>query len=152
LVADLAAPAIDGTLALDAAMPVRGLATSGRACKGSGGRSFSFGIADAVTVLARDAAAADAAATIVANAVDLPGHPAIGRAPAADIDPDSDLGDRLVTVDVGPLAAGEARAALATGMARAAALQRAGLIYGAVLVLRRHFVTVGAEIARLAAA
>ncbi|MBI3708157.1 MAG: UPF0280 family protein [Proteobacteria bacterium] len=152
LVADLAAPAINGTLALDAAMPVRGLATSGRACKGSGGRSFSFGIADAVTVLARDAAAADAAATIVANAVDLPGHAAIGRAPAADIDPDSDLGDRLVTVDVGPLAAGEVRAALATGVSRAAALQRAGLIYGAVLVLRRHFVTVGAEIARLAAA
>ena len=37
--------------------PSRGIATSGRACKGRGGKSFSFGIADAVTVLARTAAA-----------------------------------------------------------------------------------------------
>jgi ApbE superfamily uncharacterized protein (UPF0280 family) len=53
--------------------PVRGLATSGW-----GGRSFSLGIADSVTVLARCAAAADAAATVVANAVDAE-HPAIER-------------------------------------------------------------------------
>ena len=65
----------------------------GRACKGQGGRSFSFGIADAVTVLARTAAEADAAASVVANAVDLPGHPAMlpppGRATSTR---DSDLG------------------------------------------------------------
>ena len=70
LVADLAAPAIDGTILLTHAMPVRGLATSGRATKGQGGRSFSLGIADAVTVLARNAATADAAATMIANAVE----------------------------------------------------------------------------------
>src|SRR5213083_2135808 len=46
---------------------VRGIATSGRH-----GRSFSLGLADAVTVLARTASQADAAATIIANAVDLP--------------------------------------------------------------------------------
>ena len=51
---------------------MRGVATSGWR-----GRSFSLGIADAVTVLARTGAAADAAATIIANAVDLPGHPAV---------------------------------------------------------------------------
>ena len=56
--------------------PVRGIATSGWR-----GRSFSLGIADAVTVLARTAAEADAAATLIANAVDLPGHPAVARAP-----------------------------------------------------------------------
>jgi ApbE superfamily uncharacterized protein (UPF0280 family) len=61
------------------------------------GRSFSLGIADAVTVLARTALAADAAATIIANAVDLPGHPAIRRVPANELQPDSDLGDALVT-------------------------------------------------------
>jgi ApbE superfamily uncharacterized protein (UPF0280 family) len=33
-----------------------------------------------VTVLARDAATADAAATLIANAVDLPGHPGVERA------------------------------------------------------------------------
>jgi ApbE superfamily uncharacterized protein (UPF0280 family) len=46
-------------------MPVRGIATSGWR-----GRSFSLGIADSVTVLARTAAQADAAATVIANAVD----------------------------------------------------------------------------------
>ena len=45
------------------------------ATSGWRGRSFSLGIADAVTVLAADAPACDAAATIIANAVDLPGHP-----------------------------------------------------------------------------
>ncbi len=78
--------------------PARGAATSGR-----GGRSLSLGIADAVTVLAASAAAADAAATLVANAVDLPGHPAVRRGPASAEDPDSDLGERLVVLDVGPL-------------------------------------------------
>jgi hypothetical protein len=151
LVADLAAPAIDGTIALRAEMSVRGLATSGRACKGGGGRSYSLGIADAVTVLAADAAAADAAATIIANAVDLD-HPAVARAPACDIDPDSDLGDRLVTVGLGDLAPAEIDAALACGAAKAEALRRAGLVHGAVLVLRGHFAVVGPAVPRLAAA
>src|SRR5450755_544794 len=62
------------TIIVDAGDPTRGVATSGRH-----GRSFSLGIADAVTVLARTASQADAAATIIANAVDLPGHPAIVR-------------------------------------------------------------------------
>src|SRR5579875_2459154 len=74
LIADLAAPSLGGVFLLDAAHPARGIATSGRACKGKGGRSFSFGIADAVTVLARTGAEADAAATVIANAVDLPGQ------------------------------------------------------------------------------
>ena len=86
------------TMAVEADSPVRGIATSGRH-----GRSFSLGIADAVTVLARTAAQADAAATVIANAVDLPGHPAIIRMPANELQPDSDLGDRLVTRDVGAL-------------------------------------------------
>lgn len=152
LVADLAAPGIDGRFELTADLPVRGIATSGRATKGSGGRSFSLGIADAVTVLARDAAAADAAATIIANAVDLPGHGAITRAPARTIDPYSDLGDIPVTVELGSLADAEIAQALAAGAARAEALRQAGLIYGAVLALRRRFVTIGAGLPRLAAA
>ena len=84
------------TMVIDADDPSRGVATSGRH-----GRSFSLGIADAVTVLARTASQADAAATIIANAVDLPGHPAIVRCPACDLQPDSDLGARLVTREVG---------------------------------------------------
>jgi ApbE superfamily uncharacterized protein (UPF0280 family) len=148
---DLSAPVLGGTIALTADMPVRGVATSGRACKGRGGRSFSFGIADAVTVLAADAAAADAAATVIANAVDLPGHPGVTRVPASEIDPDSDLGDRLVTFDLAELGRADVDRALRAGVARAEGLRQAGHIYGAVLVLQRHFATVGPALARLAA-
>jgi ApbE superfamily uncharacterized protein (UPF0280 family) len=141
LVADLAAPALDGAFLLHAANPSRGIATSGRACRGHGGRSFSFGIADAVTVLARTAAQADAAATVIGNAADLPGHPAIERRPADMVDPDSDLLDRLVTWDVGPLEPHEVAKALDAGRAVADGLRRAGLIDGAVLALRGQVVT-----------
>jgi ApbE superfamily uncharacterized protein (UPF0280 family) len=110
--------------------PVRGVATSGWR-----GRSFSLGIADAVTVLARTAAEADVAATLIANAVDLPGHPAVARAPARARQPDSDLGDRLVTVGVGPLSPAEAAQALDRGLAAAAAMRDRGLILSAALLL-----------------
>ncbi len=110
--------------------PVRGVATSGWR-----GRSFSLGIADAVTVLAHSAAAADAAATLIANAVDLPGHPGIVRVPARDLAPDSDLGGRLVTQDVGSLSARDIANALASGAAEAEGLRRRGLIEAAALFL-----------------
>ena len=141
LVADLQKPALDGTFLLAHGNPSRGIATSGRACKGRGGRSFSLGIADSVTVLARTAAMADAAATAIGNAVDLPGHPAIIRRPARTIDPDSDLGDRLVTLELGPLTPAEICTALDAGRRTADALRQAGLIDGAVLTLRGAVVT-----------
>lgn len=140
LVTALAAPALDGAFHLHAAYPSRGIATSGRACRDQGGRSFSFGIADSVTILARNAAAADAAATVVANAVDLPHHPAIVRVPANTIDPDSDLGDRRITWHVGSLTPAEVAVSLDAGRAVAEALVQAGLIDGAVLALRGRIV------------
>lgn len=121
---------LDDRVMLDAGQPMRGMATSGWR-----GRSFSLGIADAVTVLARDGAAADAAATVIANAVDLPGHPAVRRQPAVTLAPDSDLGGRLVTVAVAPLSAADIATALDRGLAVAAALERRGLIAGAALFL-----------------
>lgn len=127
------------TVIVDASDPVRGIATSGRH-----GRSFSLGIADAVTVLAQTASQADAAATIIANAVDLPGHPAITRCPANELQPDSDLGARLVTRDVGALREGEIENALRAGASRAQQLLVAGLIEGAALRLLGETVTVGA--------
>jgi ApbE superfamily uncharacterized protein (UPF0280 family) len=87
-----------------------------------------------VTVLGRDAATADVAATLIANAVDID-SPAIERRPARDLDPDSDLRDRLVTVAVGPLAPADIDTALARGLARAADYQRRGLIADAALML-----------------
>jgi len=109
---------------------VRGVATSGWR-----GRSFSLGIADAVTVLARSGAEADAAATLIANAVDLPGNPAIKRIPAQELSPDSDLGARLVTQAVGTLAFGEVARALDNGLAVAEDFRRRGLIAASALFL-----------------
>jgi ApbE superfamily uncharacterized protein (UPF0280 family) len=123
-------PSLFGTLAIDADNPVRGIATSGWR-----GRSFSLGIADAVTVLTDRAAAADAAATIIANAVDLPGHPAIVRVPACELAPDSDLGARLVTQAVGELTEVEVHRALDSGVQTAERLRRMGLIRAAALNL-----------------
>jgi uncharacterized protein len=127
-----------GTTTLHAADPVRGIATSGWR-----GRSFSLGIADAVTVLADRAAAADAAATIIANQVDLPGHPAIVRVPACELAPDSDLGDRLVTQAVGELTPQEADQALQAGSRTAEPLLRMGLIRSAALSLQGETRVVG---------
>jgi ApbE superfamily uncharacterized protein (UPF0280 family) len=126
------------TISIDAGDPARGIATSGRH-----GRSFSLGIADAVTVLAKAASQADAAATIIANAVDLPGHPAIVRLPANELQSDSDLGARLVTRDVGALGEGEIDLALSAGVGRAQQLLAAGLIEGAALRLLGETALVG---------
>jgi ApbE superfamily uncharacterized protein (UPF0280 family) len=126
------------TMTIDADDPARGVATSGRH-----GRSFSLGIADAVTVLARTAAQADAAATIIGNAVDLAGHPAIIRCPANELQPDSDLGTRLVTRDVGPLTEDEIDRALRAGASQAQQLLVAGLIEGAALRLLGETLVVG---------
>jgi ApbE superfamily uncharacterized protein (UPF0280 family) len=128
------------TMTVDAEDSIRGVATSGRH-----GRSFSLGIADAVTVLAKTASQADAAATIIANAIDLPGHPAIVRCPANELQPDSDLGARLVTREVGELSADEIEAALDAGAACARQVLAAGLIEGAALRLLGETVVVGAK-------
>lgn len=98
---------VSSTTKISAVDQVGGVATSGWH-----GRSHSLGIADAVTVLARTAAEADAAATLLANLVDLPGHPAVRRTPACELSPDSDLGARLVTTEVGRLSQEDARRAL----------------------------------------
>ena len=131
-------PSLFGTATLKFEDPVRGIATSGWR-----GRSFSLGIADAVTVLAGRAAVADAAATIIANAVDLPGHPSILRIPASKLALDSDLGERLVTQAVGELTAQEVDDALSAGAQTAEVLFRLGLIRAAALHLQGETRVVG---------
>jgi uncharacterized protein len=128
------------TIRVDADDPARGIATSGRH-----GRSFSLGIADAVTVLAETASQADAAATIIANAVDLPGHPAVIRKPANELQPDSDLGARLVTCNVGELSQNEVTTALESGAECARQLFDRGLIEGAVLQLCGDMLAIGTK-------
>ena len=119
--------------AVDAASPVRGVATSGWR-----GRSFSLGIADSVTVLARTASAADAAATVIGNAVDVDA-PASSAARPATVRDDSDLGDRLVTCAVPALAPAALHAALDAGAALAEAEIAAGRIVAAAISLQGCF-------------
>jgi hypothetical protein len=129
-----------GTTTIASCDPIRGIATSGWR-----GRSFSLGIADAVTVLADTAAKADAAATVVANAVDLPGHPRVGRVRACELAPDSDLGERLVTQSVGELAPDQIRDALEAGIRVAESLCGSGLIRAAALNLQGETRVIGAQ-------
>lgn len=127
-------PRLNGRVAIAAGQGIGGIATSG-----ARGRSLSLGIADAVTTLARDAATADVAATLVANAVALDAqHPLVTRRPAHDLDPDSDLGARLVTTAVGRLAPDDIVRALDAGRVHAEALRQRGLIHGAALMLQGH--------------
>jgi ApbE superfamily uncharacterized protein (UPF0280 family) len=143
VVTDLAAIGLGGGLSghvsLHHDLAVRGMATSGWQ-----GRSHSRGIADAVTVLAATAAQADAAATMIANRVNID-HPAIERVPANSLDPDSDLGDLAVTiaVDVPSLGEGGRRAALLAGVDRARGLLAQGVIVAALLALGDQAASVG---------
>ncbi len=129
LVTQPSSPTLNGAITITFDMPIRGIATSGR-----GGRSLSLGIADSVTVLAENAAAADVAATLIANAVDVE-HPDIERVPAVELDPDSDLGNQWVTVSVGALGAGDIEDALDRGAERAEAMRLSGMIEAARLSL-----------------
>ena len=126
---------LDGQFEIHSSSGVRGVATSGWR-----GRSFSLGIADSVTVLARTAAQADAAATVIANAVNLEDARIVRRS-ACDMKDDSDLGSSLVTVDVPLLPAELVQRALAAGLACASTLRARGLICSAVLVCQNQHMT-----------
>ena len=123
-------PELAASVRIGSQSAVRGIATSGWR-----GRSQSLGIADAVTVLARTASAADAAATLIANAVDIE-HPSIERLPASAVKHDSDLGDLPVTVAVGALPRASIIEALERGRAAACAMLGTGLIEAAYLALQ----------------
>ncbi len=146
LVTDIASLAAEpqGLFEVDTSMPVRGVATSGWR-----GRSMSLGIADSVTVLAQSAAMADAAATMIANAVNAR-HEAIQRAPASTLKDDTDLGDLLVTTQVGPLPAVVIQQALDDGAKYAQYLHGEGLIFAAALTLQGQSRLVGETLDRLA--
>jgi uncharacterized protein len=76
---------------------------------------------------------ADAAATVIANAVDVDAA-GIERRPAHSLRDDSDLGEILVTVAVPPLAPAAVSQALQRGEAVARRLQARGLVHAAWLV------------------
>ncbi len=127
----------DGRFRVDATTAVRGVATSGWR-----GRSFSRGIADAATVLAASASEADAAATVIGNAVDV-ADARIVRRPADTVRDDSDLGGRLVTCAVPPLDAAAIARALDAGAEVAREEIAHGRIIAAVLSLQGRCRIVG---------
>ena len=112
----------------------RGIATSGWR-----GKSFSRGIADSVTVLADNAAVADAAATMIGNSVDIYNHPKIKKKPANKIYEDSDLNDLLITVQVGNLTKVEIKEALKNGYQTALQYVQEDLINTALIQLSEFF-------------
>lgn len=134
----LAGLPLDGRFKVDAESPVRGIATSGWR-----GRSFSLGIADAVTVLAPTAAMADAAATTIGNAVDVDDTDIVRR-PASAVRDGSDLGEQLVTCAVPSLADALVERALAGGQAAADREIAAGRIVAALLCLQGRASACGA--------
>ena len=115
---------------------IAGIATSGW-----DGHSFSLGIADTITVLAENAAAADVAATMIANAVNVE-HPAIQRRPAYELDPESDLGRRRVTTAVPKLPSSAVDSALDDGVKYAEQLLTDKRIRAALLSLQGQWRTV----------
>ena len=127
-----------GRIEIGASDQISGIATSGQ-----GGRSHSFGIADSVTVLAETAAKADVAATLIANAVDIPNHPFIARRPASELSPDSDLEHQLVVVGCGALSPKDQNLAIEKGRAKADEFLRNGLIKSAAIFFQDEHRLIG---------
>ena len=98
-----------------------------------------------MTVLADCAATADVAATLIAGAVDCPNVSGIVRRPACEIDSDSDLGNRPVTISVPPLDPARIESALAAGHDLATQMMRSGAIAGAVLELQGEIAVAGLD-------
>ncbi len=118
---------------LDDRQPSWGVTTSGR-----GGRSFTRGIASAVTVIADNASIADAAATSIANACFVEDD-SIVQIPAEQMDPNTDLAGVKVTVSVELLSPGKMAQAVQTALSKAGTLCRQKLIVGALIALEDVF-------------
>jgi ApbE superfamily uncharacterized protein (UPF0280 family) len=112
-----------------------GLATSG-----FGGRSFTLGLADIVTVVAATGAIADAAATFICNCTNTESEQVVRRK-ASEIDPLTDIPDDNVTIIIGELNEEDISNALEIGLNKAANIKKQKHIYDAIIKLRGHMVT-----------
>ncbi len=124
---DLRSPSVSHAIRLCGDSTTWGVTTSG-----FGGRSFTRGIASAVTVVGRFAAIADAAATAIANACFIRDK-RILQMPAQQIDPNTDLKDIPVTVNIGPLVSDDYRRAILNACHKADDLASRGIITGALI-------------------
>ncbi|MBF0531429.1 MAG: UPF0280 family protein [Deltaproteobacteria bacterium] len=99
---------------------------------GLGGRSFTRGIASAVTVVALTASIADAASTAIGNACMVEDE-SIRQVPADRLDPDTDLIGVPVTVQVGALSRQKFACAVERAQKKGEDLSRQGIIFGALI-------------------
>ena len=133
-----------GDIAFDEAirhvLSIRSLTAYGLATSGFGGRSFTLGLADKVTVIAATSALADAAATRICNATTVETD-RVKRRRAAEIDPATDIPDELVTIEVGKLDEEQVSGALSNGLTYATALKGGQVIIDAMLFLGGRWVT-----------
>ena len=120
---------ISHVISLDSTRSAWGVTTSGM-----GGRSFTRGIASAVTVLAENASVADAAATAVANACYVEDKGVLQLA-AEKIDPNSDLRGMLITTEVGPLSEEKRRRAIESAQEKAEYLVQKEAVIGGFIAL-----------------
>jgi ApbE superfamily uncharacterized protein (UPF0280 family) len=117
-------------LRIGAGVNIGGVTTSGL-----GGRSFTKGIASAVTVVAENAALADAAATVIGNAT-LVEDPAITRCLPETIYPDTDIPGEYVTTEVGEISLQKIEEALQKGLREALRIECEGHIRGAFIAVK----------------
>jgi hypothetical protein len=101
------------------------------------GRSFTLGVADAVTVMADRAAVADAVATFLGNKT-IVDSPKVIRVPAESMYPDTDLMGVTVTHSVGELSQSEISTAIKAGTIEALSLLKKSDIHGAVIAVKGH--------------
>lgn len=117
-------------------IPVRAVDGIGGVCtSGLGGRSFTKGVATAAVAVGRSAAVADACATLLANST-LVDDPAVERARAEEIDPDTDIAGHLVTVRVGELRPEAVATALEQGLRCGREFIDRGLLVGVIVVVQ----------------
>lgn len=105
---------------------------------GLGGRSLTRGIASGVTAFAETSSRADAAATAIANSC-FAGDDNIQQVPANTLDPNTDLGDTLVTLNAVGISSKTEGKALGNGLLKAEQLVRRGAIRGAVIAVGGKF-------------
>ena len=117
--------------------------TYGVATSGWKGRSFSMGIADSVTVIAKSASLADAAATLIANDINIKKHPNINKEKAEKIYEQTDLKNKLVTTSVGYLTTFEIKKALLKGKITADNFISKNIILSALLNLKNNYLYLG---------
>ncbi|MDP4127175.1 MAG: UPF0280 family protein, partial [Bacillota bacterium] len=129
LTPSIEAPSFTHILQLEAANKVGGITTSG-----FGGRSFTQGIASAVTVLARTSRVADACATLIGNYC-YAEDPGIIRVSAETLDPNTDILGLPVTVSIGELRPETPSLAMSSGLLKAKELYHEGIIQGAVIFI-----------------